>query len=126
MDDPENPTMLDEIAKAVGASPVEWSYKTECCGASMSVPFPSAVETITGRLAGMAREAGANCFVVACPLCQLNLDTRQTGPEPPLPTFFFTELLALALELPGVSGWLSKRYVSPEPVLRSLSAAAEA
>jgi len=126
LDDPEDPALLDEMLRAVGAAPVEWSYKTECCGASMSVPFPSAVETIVGQLAGMAREAGANCFVTACPLCQLNLDTRQTGPEPPLPAFFFTELLGLALALPGANGWFAKHLVSPAPVLQSLLAAAQA
>jgi len=104
-DDPENPRLLDDIAVATGAEPVEWPHKTECCGASYSITKPEIVENLTHRILKMACEAGADCIVTACPLCQLNLDMRQGdverryGERFDLPVLYFTQLLGLALGL---------------------------
>ena len=63
---------------ALGAEPVAWPYKTECCGASLSITQSEVVGRLGRKLLSMARQAGAECIVVACPLCQLNLDLRQS------------------------------------------------
>ncbi len=73
------------------------------------------VRRLSGRLVEMAREAGADCIVTACPLCQTNLDTRQD--EPGLPVLYFTELLACALGLEGTGSWWRRHMVDPAPVL---------
>ena len=62
---------------AAGAEPVDWPYKTECCGGSLSMTHSAVVARLGHRLLAMAREAGADCLAVACPLCQVNLDLRQ-------------------------------------------------
>ncbi len=104
-DDSENPTCLDELVIAAGADCVAWPYKTECCGASLSMTEPAVVSRLGHRLLSMARQAGAECIVVACPLCQMNLDLRQRdataahGELPETPVLYVTQLLGLALGL---------------------------
>jgi heterodisulfide reductase subunit B len=105
-DDPEHPTCMDDLVKAVGAEPVDWPFKTECCGASLSISKTDIVNRLGYRLLSMAHQAGAECIVVACPLCQLNLDFRQAGAKkgqsdiPDIPVIYITQLLGLALGLP--------------------------
>jgi heterodisulfide reductase subunit B len=101
-DDPENPSSMEQILEAVGAQPVEWYHKVECCGASLAVTnTPSAVRLVAD-IVGHAKSAGANCIAVACPMCQTNLDTRQAaaaarlGEALDLPVVYVTELLGLA------------------------------
>jgi heterodisulfide reductase subunit B len=104
-DDVEHPSSMDNLIAAIGAEPVDWPYKTECCGASLSMTRSSVVGRLGHKLLSMAREAGAECIAVACPLCQVNLDLRQAdatkahGPIPPTPVLYVTQLLGLALGL---------------------------
>jgi len=104
-DDPEHPTVMDDLIAATGAEPVEWPYKTECCGASLSMTHTDVVCRLSHRLLSMARQAGAECVAVACPLCQVNLDLRQAdaasayGDIPATPVLYVTQLLGLALGL---------------------------
>jgi heterodisulfide reductase subunit B2 len=104
-DDPEHPSAMDALVAAAGADPVEWPFKTECCGASLSMTHARVVGRLGHRLLSMARQAGAELVVVACPLCQVNLDLRQAdaakagGFIPPTPVMYITQLLGLALGL---------------------------
>ena len=104
-DDAEHPTCLERLVSAAGAEPVEWPYKTECCGAGLSMTQSDVVCRLSHKLLSMARRAGAECLVVACPLCQVNLDLRQAdaakahGDLPPTPVLYITQLLGLALGL---------------------------
>ncbi len=75
-DDTENPVMLDEMLTSLGAESRNWSFKTDCCGGSLTISKTELVENMVNRLMRMAREAGANCLVTACPLCMANLDMR--------------------------------------------------
>ena len=76
------------------------------------------VQGLVGRLVERAREAGAEALVTACPLCQVNLEMRQTG-APKMPAFYFTELIGLALDLPQAKRWWPKHLIDPRPLLRS-------
>jgi len=104
-DDPEHPASMEELLSAVGAEPVEWPLKTECCGAGLSMTNSAVVARLSHRLLLMARQAGAECLAVACPLCQVNLDLRQAdarrahGDLPDTPALYVTQLLGLALGL---------------------------
>lgn len=105
-DDAEHPTCMDELVAAAGAEPVEWPFKTECCGASLSMTHSGVVRRLAHKLLSMAQKAGADCLVVACPLCQVNLDLRQAdaakahGAFLPIPVLYITQLLGIALGLP--------------------------
>ena len=116
-DDPEHPTTMDKLMEAIGAEPVDWSYKVDCCGASMTLSISDVVVSLVSRIVEGAVEAGADCIASACGICQINLDTRQAGEEK-LPVLYFTELMALAFGQPGVGKWFGKHTVDPRPLLR--------
>ncbi len=116
-DDPEHPTTMDHLMAAIGAEIVDWSYKVDCCGASMTLARGDIVVELSTKVVEGAVEAGADCIVSACGMCEINLDTRQAG-EKKMPIFYFTELMGLALGLPGIDKWLGRHSVDPRPLLR--------
>jgi heterodisulfide reductase subunit B2 len=128
-DDAEHPTGMDELVKATGAEVVDWPFKTECCGASLSISKTGVVNRLGHRLLSMAHRAGAECVVVACTLCQLNLDFRQPearknrDPIPELPVLYITQLLGLALGLPSDALGLDALTISAAPVAAKHAAA---
>jgi heterodisulfide reductase subunit B len=132
-DDPEDPQTMDKIMKALGADAVEWSHKTECCGAAMVTSRPDVGTMMLYRVLKDAKESGAECIVTACPLCMLNLDMRQTAVEKQfgekfnLPVYYITELLAIACgDAPKTVG-IEKHFVEAEKYLQTVNArAAEA
>jgi len=115
----ENPYMLDEILAVLGADVKNWSYKTDCCGGSLTISRTDIVGKLVDKLMTMAREAGANCVVTACPVCMANLDARASE-NLRLPVFYFTELVSLSLVLPGTAGWFKLHNVDPVPLVSSL------
>lgn len=115
----ENPLIMDQILTLMGADPRFWSYKTDCCGGSLTISKTSIVESMVNRLMKMAREAGADCVVTACPVCMANLDMR-AGQDLRLPVFYFTELMALAMGLPGPANWFALHNVDPGPLMNKL------
>lgn len=118
-DNYENPFMMDEIMGSIGAESRPWSYKTDCCGGSLTLGKTEIVVHLVDKLMRMAEEAGANCLVTACPICMANLDMRAIKGSS-LPVFYFTELIALAMGLPGPDKWFKMHSVDPGPLLGSL------
>jgi heterodisulfide reductase subunit B len=124
--DYENPQNMERLLKVLGAEPIDWSYKTDCCGAGLAVPRPDLIDTLVMRLYERALKAGAECFVVSCQMCQANLDlpqqriAAQAGRDYYLPVFYFTELIGLALGHPDVKKWLRGHLVDPLPLLARL------
>lgn len=116
---PENPTDMDELLTALGADVVDWSYKTTCCGAAHSATRPDIVLKLSGDLITHAQETGADLIAVACPLCHMNLDARQTQMKRayPMPVLYFTQLMALAFGLPDKAMALHKNLIDPRPLL---------
>jgi len=125
-DDPEHPHSMEDILEAVGAEPVDWPYKTECCGASLSITNTAVACRLGHRLLSMAREAGAQCVAVACPLCQANLDLRQVdskrihGDFPEISAPYVTQLVGLALGISPDALGLDALTTSPTPLLQQL------
>jgi heterodisulfide reductase subunit B len=117
-DDPEHPMTMDRLVEALGAEPVDWSYKVDCCGASLTLSRSDVVVKLANRLVEGAIEAGADCVASACGICQINLDTRQAG-EQEMPIFYFTELMGLAFGVPGLGKCWGKHAVDPRPLLRA-------
>lgn len=105
-DDREYPMAMDLIAKQLGARPIDWSYKTECCGASLFATSGGVSAKLVGKILKDAEARGADCIVVACPMCHNNLDTKQdeireqSGIDRPLPVLFLSQLMGLAFGLP--------------------------
>ncbi|OPY02002.1 MAG: succinate dehydrogenase/fumarate reductase iron-sulfur subunit [Syntrophorhabdus sp. PtaB.Bin047] len=98
-DDVEDPSGMDVLLDALGASVVPWQFKTECCGAGSTVTDSDRTAHLSGRIMAMALKAGANAVVTTCPLCQLNLDlTAHLRTDlPGVPVLFLTEIFELAL-----------------------------
>jgi heterodisulfide reductase subunit B2 len=118
----ENPMSMDRILRTLGADPIQWSFKTDCCGASHILPRQDVAFTMIERLYQRAVQAGAECFVVSCQMCQLNLDAYQfevnkaLGTDYTLPVVYFTDLIGLAIGLPDAEKWFSKKFVDPAPL----------
>ncbi len=123
--DYENPQHMDRLMELLGAEPIPWSYKTDCCGASLVMTRTDIVKSLGQRLLSMAKEAEADCLVTGCPMCQSNLDTRQDelekegGQKFDLPILYFTELMGLALGHREVKKWLGRHLTDPTRVLSS-------
>ena len=93
MDDPENPTIIEDLIRALGAEAVVYAKRNECCGAYISVESPDAAKKNALAIIENAKAAGAEMIITACPLCKYNLE--KCGAD--LPIVYFTELLAEAL-----------------------------
>ena len=91
-DDPENPTILEDFIRALGATPVVYPYRNECCGGYISLKEPNLAASMCDKITSSAAGFEADCLVTACPLCKYNLN--KSGK---LPIVYFTELLAEAL-----------------------------
>ncbi len=122
----EHPMSMDNILRSVGVDILDWSYKTECCGASLALAETGIVAKLVGDLLAEAKRVGANAVAVACPLCHANLDTRQAEAEElkgerfGIPIFYFTELIGLALGYGRKQLGSDKHMVSAEPLLSRL------
>ena len=93
MDDPENPTIMEDFIRALGAEAVVYARRNECCGGYISVESPDAAKKNALAIVENAKAAGAQMIITACPLCKYNLE--KCGAD--LPVVYFTELLAQAL-----------------------------
>ncbi len=120
-ENPDNPVYMKQILTALGAEPVDWSYSTDCCGGGLALTKPKTAARMVQRLAGYAREAGAQAIVTSCPLCQLNLEMRQS--EDPLPIFYFTELIGLAFGLTESNNWWKLHLIDPLELLEKFNLA---
>jgi len=104
-EDPEYPTHMDAVVKALGCTPVDWNYKTDCCGASLALTEQHIVDDLVARILTDAKACGADAVSVACPLCQVNLDGRQTeimrsrSEWQPIPVIFLSQLVGRAIGL---------------------------
>ena len=93
MDDPENPTIMEELVKALGATPVVFANRNECCGGYVSMESPALAAKKSNAVVENAKAMGADVIITACPLCRYNL--MKNGAD--IPVVYFTELLAEAL-----------------------------
>lgn len=93
-DDPENPTIMEEFIRAIGAEPVIYPYRNECCGGYISLKEQDMAKNMCNKIMDSAAGFGADILITACPLCKYNL-TKNGNTS--LPVYYFTELLAEAL-----------------------------
>ena len=124
--DPENPTLMESMLAACGAEMVDFPLKTSCCGASFGIPERSMTARNTGRILDLATRLGVDAVIVACPLCQMNLDLRQVQAGDAvqtrfnLPILYYTQMLGLAFDLPKTDLGLEKLRVSADGLIAKL------
>ena len=93
-DNPENPTIIEDFIRAIGAEPVVYPYRNECCGGYISLKEKDMSKNMCNNIMDSAAGFGAEMLITACPLCLYNLNKSGNGK---LPVHYFTELLAEAL-----------------------------
>ena len=93
MDDAENPTIIEDLIRALGADPVVYAMRNECCGGYIAMESPAMAQKKSNAVVENAKAAGAEMIITACPLCRYNL--IKNGAD--IPVVYFTELLAEAL-----------------------------
>jgi heterodisulfide reductase subunit B len=99
---PEYPTELDWLLKALGADVIDFPLKTHCCGGHMTQISPNTAYTLIHRLISSAAQYQADLMVTLCPMCQMNLDAyqnemnRHMHTQFQMPIVFFTQLMGLA------------------------------
>ena len=113
----EDPQSMDELMLKAGATPVDWAFKTECCGAGLSVSRTSSVGRLSGRIIGDAKDRGAEVMIVACPMCHSNLDMRRSsintylGEKVEIPVLYITQALGIAAGLDRKALGLQRHFV---------------
>lgn len=94
MDDPENPTIMENFIKAIGGTPVIYAQRNECCGGYIVLEDKAQAQKRSTDVMRSAEEKGADMIITACPLCMYNLKKNS---DSSLPVYYFTEILAEAL-----------------------------
>ena len=128
-DDPNRPSILENLLIRLGCTPIDYPARTDCCGSYLSVGSPGNVQPISGAIIRSARSCGARLLTVSCPLCKYNLESSQVQdsgdysiPDDFLPIVYFTQLLGLALGLQPDELELDQRQMqaireTPTPML---------
>jgi len=103
VDDAHTPTVLEDLMRTAGATPVDFPYKSRCCGGMLTSGVPGIGLRLVEILLDAAADSKADALVTTCPLCQYNLEVfqdrlRKDRPER-LPVLYFTQVLGLALGL---------------------------
>jgi len=117
-DDAEQPRSMEAVVAATGAAAVEWNYRTECCGAGMTMANPETVLELSHRILENAAAHGANCLAVACPMCHVNLDMKQAaiekryGSHYGLPVYYLSDLVGMALGLGATELGTDRHFVA--------------
>ena len=122
-DDVENPMIMENLVAALGATPVNFPLKTECCGAYHAVGSPEIIADRTNKIMSSASEENVDLVVVSCPMCAYNLDFRQDDARRlnpdfrHMPVLYFTQLMALALECGDDAMRFDLHHIDPQPTL---------
>lgn len=124
IDNAERPTVFENLLKALGAEPVEFPNRIECCGAHLAMNNEEVVTKLSGNVMTSAVGSGAELIVTSCPLCQYNLEKSQdkvaakTPGYAGVPVIYFTQALGLALGQPIESLGFEKNVTDVMPLLK--------
>lgn len=116
-DDPEQPQSMETLLNGLGAQCVEWNYKTECCGAGMTMCNEPTVLDLSQKILKNAKDHEANCIVVACPMCHVNLDMKQAdidrhiGEKHRMPVYYLSDLVGLAMGISKRKLGINRHFV---------------
>lgn len=125
-DNPEHPTSLDRLLRALGAEVVDYPLKAQCCGGHMTQISDKVAYELIRRLLHNAAEYHADVIACVCPMCQLNLDAYQAnvnrhyGTDYRIPILYFTQLMALAFGMSAREAGLGSEIVSAHPALAKI------
>jgi heterodisulfide reductase subunit B2 len=116
----EDPQSMDSLIKVIGGNTLDWAFKTECCGGGFSVSRTDLVAKLSGNILKDAADRGAEAIIVACPMCQSNLDMRRGAINKTLqapsniPVIYITQAIGLALGIGTKELGLKRHFVTVE------------
>lgn len=117
-DDFEQPQSMEQVVQTLGAKTVEWNYKTECCGAGMTMANEDTVLDLACKILSDAASHGASAVVVACPMCHVNLDMKQSaierryGKKLEMVVYYLSDLVGLALGISAEQLGTNRHFVT--------------
>jgi heterodisulfide reductase subunit B len=123
---PEYPTELDRVLKALGAEVIDFPLKTHCCGGHMTQIGPETAYKLIHRLVSSADQYKADVMATLCPMCQMNVDAyqgemnRHYHSDIQMPIVFFTQLVGLAFGLEPKALGFGREFVSTKHMLNRL------
>lgn len=123
-DDKERPTLMEEFLEALGAEPIDFPYKIECCGSFQSVGAPEVATECAYKILSSAAKNRAEVVVSTCPMCTFNIDHKQADIKAGYPSFrsmpvlYFTQILGMALGLDNRTLGFEQNFVDPIPLLK--------
>jgi heterodisulfide reductase subunit B2 len=116
----EDPQTMDIVMSKIGSTPLNWAFKTECCGAGLSVSRTDTVARLSGKILMDAADRGAEAIIVACPMCHSNLDMRRAdinkynGIKSAIPVLYITQAIGMALGIKHSDLGLQRHFVKVE------------
>ncbi len=116
----EDPQSMDTLMSKLGAKPIDWAFKTECCGAGLTMSRTKTVARLSGEIVKDAADRGAEAIIVACPMCHSNLDMRRkeineyNDQKINIPVLYTTQAIGLAIGLDRESLGLQRHFVKVE------------
>jgi len=123
-DDREYPDWLDQMARAMGAEPVNFPLKAKCCGSSLVISETDMALDLIHRLLQNAADNGAQVIMsTTCPLCHTALDAYQPAVNSKfktrfnLPVLALPQFIAVALGLNFKQAALNGNIISPRKLL---------
>lgn len=102
-DDPEEPSILDQLVELTGAESVVWQTRLQCCGAPSWGINDDLSMDLTENKVNDARQSGAEFLCVSCVYCQLQFDRvqkilcKRRNRDDHLPSILYVQLLGLSL-----------------------------
>jgi heterodisulfide reductase subunit B len=113
----EDPQSMDALMTKIGATPIDWAFKTECCGAGLSISRTDTVGRLSGNIVKDAVDRGAEAVIVACPMCHSNLDMRRPvinsflAQNITIPVLYITQALGMAVGIEKKELGIQRHYV---------------
>ncbi len=125
-EDPDRPMIMDRLLEMLGAQVLDFDMKTKCCGGPVVMTQEGVAMKLTGDILKRAKELGADCISVPCPMCHFNLDAKQAeagehlGEEFNIPVLYFTQLIGLAMGIEPEKLGLHMNIVDTKNIVKAL------
>lgn len=126
-DDPENPTSLEQVIRALGGEAVAYAGRTKCCGFPIILEKEAVAMAMSGANMKEAKDQGADCMVTPCPLCHMSLDIYQdragqaVSTQLNLPILHLPQLLGLAMGIPAKELGLARHLIPVDSIVRRIN-----
>ena len=127
---PERMSSLERLIEILGATVVDFSGKTRCCGFPILTINEKNSVAMVAKHTSEVKDLGADAMVTPCPLCHLNLDAYQPKASAQahrpidMPILHMPQAIGLAMGVRPEDLGLQRHIVNTKPLITKLGAAA--